>query len=308
MNNFFCEEACILIFASKHKRGSYKSESYMEMIVMYTCKCKTSHKVSLKWWHCVNRCCCVTMRMGSTIWVSFGCWVVIQLCFSVFFPGSCHNAINVVGEESASLGLLSLELRCTWLAQEGPPVRGVSPVWPSIMDSKPKLKMTPLEGVVIETPRASVTGERVTVVRRGRDKVFGLVVLVLKVDCGKTTADEVTIISGLSVFTTGTCPFFLAWHSGLWACRRNSNCSFCCCRLEISFSSADCSSSNSSVCCNDKKVKPYIRHHSSNRNSDKGHTSQPRTTLNRHVTLQCLLVLFMLEKAHCLVDWPSMAL
>ena len=69
-----------------------------------------------------------------------------------------------MGDDNASLGLLllSLTVRCTSLAQEGAPVMGVSPVWPSIMASRPKLNtFTPLEGVVIGMPVLSVTTGRV---------------------------------------------------------------------------------------------------------------------------------------------------
>ena len=88
-----------------------------------------------------------------------------------------YSAMRVVGEARPSLGLLLLSLteRCTSLAQDGAPVMGVRPVWPSIIASRPKLNTAqPLEGVVMGMPidSATVVGGALVVtvvVLRGKD-------------------------------------------------------------------------------------------------------------------------------------------
>ena len=156
-----------------------------------------------------------------------------------------------MGELIPSPGLLSLEFLCTWLPHVGAPVIGVSPVWPSIMESSPSIKL-PDVGVLMGTPVAVWELDGIT--------ILWCEVLGMESEVGRPAPRLLLLDTKEAVLTDsvgdsflitrwGLAFVFLAEHTGWWAWSKNSNCSFCCCRFCISFSRVACSSSRPSVSC-----------------------------------------------------------
>ena len=168
-----------------------------------------------------------------------------------------QRAIRLVGDDMASVVLLSLELRCACVAHDGAPVIGVSPVCPSTIDSRPNVN-SPLDGVVSGTPRASV----MAVVRLGIASDVG------RLEVGCCFIAMVTDRSSVHALSASVARAFsrlkaplsrqtdvalcLCMQRGLWACSTNSSSSFSRCRRCSSFFSSHCSSSRHSVSCRDK--------------------------------------------------------
>lgn len=155
---------------------------------------------------------------------------------TIFFwvLGIVYNEINL-GDAKAS-GLLSLELRWTWLAQEGP-VIGVNPVLPSTIWSKPKVNI-PAEGVVIGTP---VTSSILVSVLMGNVLGRGFCLRAWQDD------EEGSAFTMMGFLFCWMVDSLLCLQVGRCAWRRNSSCSFCCWRVWISCSNEDFCSSRSSV-------------------------------------------------------------